>query len=218
MTQFDGLSEFFEEVKLELMRIASIVSKVDGAVSPETISQLKMLRLQLDQNLAVAQQIDHSVDYTAQQQPDQDRDATKAIHLSGSLIAMLSAEANQEQTEHAQAQTSPSESITEQPNEDAPAVEQPSLEDLTPEQREELLNEGFGRIGWLGGDHRNSPRSPDVDQRLQTAAVSGIAFDADQQCQPAHGFHWQPGNRKKRPSRESLGNCLVRSASSNAVT
>ncbi|MEM0926851.1 MAG: hypothetical protein AAGJ83_12495, partial [Planctomycetota bacterium] len=47
--------EFQQELETSVLRMANIIAKVDGGVAGEAISQLRMLKMQLDQHLPACQ-------------------------------------------------------------------------------------------------------------------------------------------------------------------
>ena len=135
MTWFEECKASYEELKSELLRIANIAAKVDGSVSGETISQLKMIQWQLDQVLTAEAPVTSDVD------EDQARDATDIDQasdtLSSQLIQMLNQEA--QDTKATDQGTNAEESVTPE---------------LTEEQRAQQLADGMQELDSLIGIHQ----------------------------------------------------------------
>ena len=92
LSRYDESAEHFEEIKAAILRIANVVAKVDGRVSDETVSQLKMIQWQLDQHLPHQSILSARANRTAQE--DERMCFAKEGELSNLMIQLLEEDSN----------------------------------------------------------------------------------------------------------------------------
>ncbi len=89
---FDQTRDHFEEFKSGIGRIANIAARVDGHISEETITQLKLIRWQLDQHLPPSREDPGDTDTPVSDQAD-DADAGNEHRLADVLIQLIEKDA-----------------------------------------------------------------------------------------------------------------------------
>ncbi|MGB7342581.1 MAG: AAA family ATPase [Pirellulaceae bacterium] len=148
MKWFEQTQVYFEEIKSGILRIANIASKVDGQVRGETIAQMRMIRMQLDQHLPVARAA--AKEPARSWENDEKSASDKSHQISEALIKLLNhnrgVQENAVPEQTADAEAAPA--TQQQANQSEKAE---PTEELTAEERDKLLREGMEELNSLIG-------------------------------------------------------------------